>query len=351
MIRQSGNRFVLIFTMILAVFFMFNGCEEELAKGAINLKELKDLKDGVYVQFDTDKGTIVAELYYALAPMTVSSFVGLAEGTIENSFRPGEPYFDGLTFHRVEPNFVIQGGDPEGSGRGGPGYQFPNEIVDGLKHDSAGILSMANAGPDTNGSQFFITHNATPHLDGGYSVFGKVVIGQDVVDAIRVGDKMNTLTIHRIGPDAQKFQPSTESFKQLINESQAEKIAAISAMIEDEYPGLERNEDGIFYQILREGSGAQPVAGDTIQTNYELKLLGQDAIIDSSYERGEALSFDVGRGQVIRGWDITLLDMKVGEERLIVIPPELGYGGRQTGPIPANSFLVFRVELVAIAGK
>lgn len=161
---------------------------------------------GLYAEFDTTKGTIVCALEYEKTPLTVANVVGLAEGVIANTARPsGEPFYDGLTFHRVIANFMIQGGCPEGSGRGGPGYRFRDEVDTGLKHSGPGILSMANAGPGTNGSQFFITHVATPHLDGRHTVFGRVVEGQDVVDAIRQGDAINAIRIHRVGDEARQF--------------------------------------------------------------------------------------------------------------------------------------------------
>lgn len=161
--------------------------------------------DGVFARITTNKGEILARLEYQRAPLTVTSFVGLAEGTVKHDRGTG-PFYDGLTFHRVVPNFMIQGGCPMATGMGGPGYAFRTEISPALRHDGPGILSMANAGPNTNGSQFFITHVATPHLDGGFNVFGRVVKGQDVVNAIQIGDKIEKITIERIGKRAQAFK-------------------------------------------------------------------------------------------------------------------------------------------------
>lgn len=182
--------------------------------------------DGMYAEIKTTKGDIYLKLHYDKTPLTVANFVGLAEGTIENNAkRKGVPYFDSLIFHRVIPNFMIQGGDPHGSGAGGPGYKFKNEIVADLKHDKAGVLSMANAGPHTNGSQFFITLAPTPHLDGAYSIFGQVIKGQEVVDLIGSAPRnrmdrpdeniyMITVRIIRVGKEAKAFNVN-ETFNKL----------------------------------------------------------------------------------------------------------------------------------------
>lgn len=165
------------------------------------------MQDGLYAIFKTNKGTITVALEYAQTPYTVANFVALAQGKnpFVTSVAKDKPYYDGIVFHRVIAEFMIQGGDPTGTGRGGPGYVFPDEIVPALKHDKPGILSMANAGPGTNGSQFFITHKETPWLDGKHTVFGHVVTGQDVVNAIAQGDKIETLTIEAVGKDAKSF--------------------------------------------------------------------------------------------------------------------------------------------------
>ena len=172
--------------------------------------EAEPLGDGLYAEFTTSQGSIVAQLFYDLAPLTVTNFVGLAEGKLGPA--PHKPFYDGLTFHRVVPGFVVQGGDPLGNGEGGPGYEFPDEFVPGLRHDQAGILSMANAGPDTNGSQFFFTLAPVNRLNYLHSVFGRVIRGLDVLPKIKQGDTIAKLTIHRIGRAAQAFQADPASF-------------------------------------------------------------------------------------------------------------------------------------------
>lgn len=165
-----------------------------------------NLGEGLFAVVETNRGTFCIKLEFEKAPLTVSSFVGLAEGVIENKVRKqGEPYFDGLTFHRVEPGFVIQGGDPLGDGRGGPGYNFRQEIDKTLRHDSAGVVAMANAGPNTNGSQFYITLSKTSFLDDNYNVFGSVVYGMDVVRSIQIGDRMEKIRMVRKGSKAKLF--------------------------------------------------------------------------------------------------------------------------------------------------
>jgi len=173
--------------------------------------EQNNLGDGLFATFNTSKGSITCQLEYKKAPMTVANFVALAKGERQNSAKAaGKPYYDGIVFHRVIDNFMIQGGDPTGTGSGGPGYMFADEFDSSLKHDQPGMLSMANAGPGTNGSQFFITHVPTPWLDNHHTIFGRVVNGQDVVNAIRQGDKIGSLTITANGPDAQAFDAMKE---------------------------------------------------------------------------------------------------------------------------------------------
>ena len=186
----------------------------------------KEMTDGMYAKFDTSKGTIVCRLEFEKVPLTVCNFIGLAEGTLKSNKPAGTPFYDGLIFHRVIADFMIQGGCPLGTGTGDPGYKFPDEFDASLRHSGPGALSMANAGPDTNGSQFFITHKATPWLDGKHAVFGQVVEGQDVVNKIERGDKLVKLTILRVGDKAKAFkadQAAFDTYKQQVLAKRAKK--------------------------------------------------------------------------------------------------------------------------------
>ncbi|MDR2445067.1 MAG: peptidylprolyl isomerase [Spirochaetaceae bacterium] len=315
-------------------------------------KAFEDLGDGVFAVIDTNRGQIVVKLYYDRVPLTVSNFVALAEGRMDAA--KGKPFYDGLKFHRVIADFMIQGGDPLGNGRGGPGYKFHDEFDPGLKHDGPGVLSMANSGPNTNGSQFFITHKATPWLDGKHSVFGRIVRGQSVVDAIKEGDTIKTISIARNGASAQAFRPNQASFDSLekaASRTAAEKLRAGQkadvAKIEAKYPNALKSASGIWYVVNKQGKGSKPSKGQKIKANYRLTLLSGQ-LVDASDKHGGPIEFNVGTGQVIPGWDEMLLDMRPGEKRTLVIPPELGYGegGAGNGVIPPNSFLEFEVELL-----
>jgi len=321
----------------------------------------QQLGDGLFARITTTRGDIVVQLEYRRAPLTVCNFVALAEGGM-NAAR-GRRYYDGLNFHRViskangdSDDFMIQGGCPLGNGRGGPGYRFPDEIDPSLKHDKPGVLSMANAGPGTNGSQFFITIVPTPHLDGRHTVFGQVVQGQNVVNTIRQGDRIERVTIIRNGQSANAFRADQETFDRLLyqaeaaisNRTQAQRNADI-AKISAEYPNAILTPSGIRYVIQRQGTGGKPASGRSVRVNYLGKLLS-GTVFDRSDMRGGPLEFRAGTGEVIKGWDETVLDMQVGEKRLVIIPPELAYGEREigNGVIPANSFLIFEMELVSI---
>ena len=309
------------------------------------------MNDGLYAKFHTSKGNILVELEFEKTPGTVGNFVGLAEGNLENKARPqGEPYYDDLKFHRVIPDFMVQGGDPKGTGVGGPGYQFEDEIKPELKHDRPGILSMANAGPGTNGSQFFITHVATPWLDGKHTVFGHVVEGQDVVDSIKQGDKIDKLEIIRQGEAAKEFN-AVESFRQF-NGAKAEREAAAKKQQEelmgDLAQGFEKTESGLRYKFISEGNGKKAEKGKTVSVHYK-GMLADGTVFDSSYKRKEPIEFPLGKGHVIEGWDEGIQLLKEGDKARFVIPSHLGYGARGAGGvIPPNATLVFDVELVKV---
>lgn len=314
------------------------------------------LQDGMYAKFETSKGEILCFLEFEKTPLTVANFVGLAEGTKElggGAGTTGHKFYDGLKFHRVIPDFMIQGGCPLGTGTGGPGYTFPDEIDPSLKHDRPGILSMANAGPGTNGSQFFITHVATPWLDGKHTVFGHVVEGQDVVNAIETGDTINSVTIIRVGKDAEAFQSDQPAFDNLLNSMEArareKELAAekeTQKLIESRWPDAVTTSSGLKYVVVEKGTGeATPQKGATVKAHYTGKLL-DGTKFDSSYDRNQPIEFPVGAGRVIKGWDEAFLSMHKGEKRVLIIPPHLGYGAAGRGPIPANAIMVFDVELV-----
>ncbi len=309
--------------------------------------------DGMYAIFETPKGNIVASLEFEKAPMTVGNFVGLAEGKLDVT--KGKPYYDGIKFHRVEPGFVIQGGDPKGDGTGGPGYRFPDEFSPDLKHDGPGILSMANAGPNTNGSQFFITLGAAAWLDGMHSVFGKVVEGQDVASSITAGDQIKSLKIERVGSAAKNFDSSQKAWDERLSAGYAALRAAAQAKrqadkaaIQASWPDAIEDEYGIFQKVLRKGFGDTPSKGDTVAMIYKGMLL-DGTVFDQSALSGGPLKFKVGTGEIIDGWDKVVATMRKGEKRLVVIPPELAYGSSGiSGVIPADAFLVFEMELTSI---
>ncbi len=313
------------------------------------------LTDGLYAKFVTSKGDIVCKLEFEKTPITVANFVGLAEGTKQlggGAGKEGVRFYDGLTFHRVIANFMVQGGCPLGTGTGGPGYTFPDEIDPSLKHNSAGILSMANAGPGTNGSQFFITHNATAHLDGKHTVWGHVVEGMDVVNKIAKDDAIKTVEIIRVGAAAKAFKSDQAAFDALIagqeDRAKEKELAAMEEAMEQikgQWPDAITTDSGLKYVVEAEGTGDTPKAGDMVKVHYTGKLL-DGTKFDSSVDRGTPIDFPVGQGRVIKGWDEALLSMKKGEKRVLIIPANLGYGPSGRGPIPPNATMVFDVELI-----
>jgi cyclophilin family peptidyl-prolyl cis-trans isomerase len=317
------------------------------------MNNYSDLSDGLYADLETSKGNIILELYYEQVPTTVSNFVALAEGNhpVVDDQHEGKRYYDGLKFHRVIENFMIQGGDPTGTGSGGPGYQFDDEFNEELKHDGPGVLSMANSGPGTNGSQFFITHVETPWLDGKHSIFGKVNSGQDVVDEIEQDDIIKTVKVVRIGEAAKSFN-APKNFENYISEKSEADILRAEAekeSLEKLSEGMQETESGLKYKISKEGTGPNAKKDDLLSVHYSLQLV-DGSEIDSSFTRGAPIEFTCGVGQVIKGWDEAMQLLNKGSKARLIIPSELGYGavGAGNGVIPPNATLIFDVELVDI---
>jgi peptidyl-prolyl cis-trans isomerase A (cyclophilin A) len=308
--------------------------------------------EGIFAEIETNKGKILIQLEYKKTPVTVANFISLAEGTntqVAEKFK-GKKYYNGIKFHRVIKDFMIQGGDPDGNGSGGPGYAFKDEITD-LKHHSGGILSMANAGPKTNGSQFFITHKETPHLNGKHTVFGIVVTGMDVVNAIEQNDVIKTITISRKGAEAKKFDAVkvfADYFANKVIEEAKEKAArdAANALTLKEFEKAKITASGLKYIVLNEGTGAKPVATSNVKVHYTGTLL-DGKVFDSSVQRGQPIDF--GLNQVIPGWTEGVQLMSEGSKYKFLIPSKLAYGERGAGGvIPPNADLIFEVELIKI---
>ena len=309
------------------------------------------MQDGLYAKFSTPKGEILVALEYQKTPGTVGNFVALAEGNLENSAKPqGTPYYNGLKFHRVIPDFMVQGGCPQGSGAGNPGYQFDDEFHPDLKHDGPGVLSMANAGPGTNGSQFFITHTETAWLDGKHTVFGKVKEGQDVVDAIAQGDVIEAVEIVKVGAEAEAFN-AVEAFRTFEGSREArlaEEKAKQEAELDKVAAGFDKTDSGLRYQIIQKGDGVKAEKGKTVSVHYKGQLL-DGTVFDSSYKRNQPIDFPLGVGQVIPGWDEGIGLLNVGDKARFVIPSHLAYGSRGAGGvIPPDANLIFDVELMDV---
>lgn len=329
-----------LFLLLLAIVYGFISSAQE--------------KEGMFAQLETNKGEILLELYFEATPLTVASFVGLAEGKLKyDTVKIKEPYYTNIVFHRVIDNFMIQCGDPTGTGSGHPGYKFYNEIVDTLKHDGPGVLAMANSGPHTNGSQFYITHKETPWLDGKYTVFGQVVEGQDVVNAVEQGDTLYNVAIIRNGKKARKFKAHKvfpkmmEQRKKEIEEAEQAKKDAFKDRMKEKYPAAKQTESGLMYIIETEGDGKQAEAGKKVKVHYRGTFVDGEKF-DSSYDRDQPIEFPLGVGKVIKGWDEGIALLKEGSKAKLIIPYYLAYGEKGRGPIPDKADLIFDVELIEV---
>ena len=320
---------------------------------------------GLYAEIKTAKGNIVISLYYKVVPVTVANFVGLAEGKIKNTAKAdGVPFYDGLTFHRVihtpQP-FMIQGGDPQGTGSGGPGYSFGDEFDPSLSFDKVGLLAMANSGPATNGSQFFITEAATTWLNNKHTIFGETVEGYPLVTTLSQGEVMTKVNIVRVGKEAQAFDAAGTFAKKeeilaakktafLAKQEEMNKAKTISAdeLVKKNYPTAVKTASGLYYVVEQVGTGAKAVNGKTVFVHYTGKL-ADGTKFDSSRDRNQPLDFVLGTGRVIAGWDEGVALMSVGSKFKLIIPASLGYGAQGAGcVIPPNATLIFDTELMDV---
>ena len=362
--------------LIAIAAISLSSCTPIYKKMNVDKETYEGLKDGLYANFQTSKGNMIVKFEDKKAPVTVANFVGLAEGKIENKAKAkGVPYYDGTIFHRVIKDFMIQGGDPKGTGMGDPGYKFDDEKND-LQHTGKGILSMANSGPNTNGSQFFITEVATPWLDGRHTVFGEVVNGKDVIDSIANVEKgpqdkpktdvvLEKVSVFTKGDDYKNYDAAAifNEGKGKIQENNKAAVAKIEAdkkkkaeefaanqhkLVDDLKAEMQSTPSGLYYKITKATNGAAPQRGDEVAVHYAGKLV-DGSEFDSSFKRNQPIDIPIGVGQVIKGWDEGIMLLKEGETATLLIPSELGYGSAGAGGvIPPNAWLIFDVELVKV---
>ncbi|MBN09205.1 MAG: peptidylprolyl isomerase [Flavobacteriaceae bacterium] len=334
-----------------------------------------DLESGLYANIETNKGDILLLLEFEKTPLTVSNFVALAEGNHPRTVDEykGIKYYDGLTFHRVISDFMIQGGDPTGSGSGGPGYSFPDEITD-LTHSDSGILSMANSGPSTNGSQFFITHKATPWLDGIHTVFGSVIQGQEVVDTIAQNDKITKVSIIRKGRDAKNFDAPSIFEKHIIEVEEKQKVAEEKLenqikkniiKFNQQKENSKKTSSGLQYLITKNGNGPKVSStnkalahyavyfadGKLIDTN-NISIAHDHGVIDERRKQAAGylpIQCDISpEGQMILGFKEGLGQLRVGDKATLFLPYNLAYGENGNRAIPPKSDLIFEVEIIEL---
>ncbi|MDH3321533.1 MAG: peptidylprolyl isomerase [Flavobacteriaceae bacterium] len=359
---------------LLVLFVSLSACKTE---------KYNNLDDGIYADVETDRGDILLKLAYDAAPITVANFVSLAEGTnvyVSEELK-GKPFYDGLKFHRVVKDFMIQGGDPRGNGSGDPGYKFEDEFSmddEGnllLSHDSAGVLSMANSGPGTNGSQFFITHKETKFLDGRHTVFGRVIQGQAVVDSIQANDVMKKIQIIRVGKEAKNFDAAAEfnnyfekieEEKKLLTEKRDKVKAEFLSFVKDNEAKATVLPSGLKIINLQNNEGVKPAIGSKVMVNYAGYFTSGD-LFDSNIKEIAQLhdKYDSRRDQMngykpvpmdyspdaalIAGFREGLQQMGVGDKVLLIIPSHLAYGEQGArGVIPPNTDLLFELEIVEV---
>lgn len=334
-----------------------------------------DLESGLYADIQTNKGTILLKLAYDKAPITVANFVSLSEGEnpkVSEEFE-SKKYYNGIKFHRVIPNFMIQGGDPTGTGSGGPGYKFDDEFTD-LSHKGPGVLSMANSGPGTNGSQFFITHKATPWLDGKHSVFGEVISGQEVVDSIQQNDQIEEIVIIRKGKEAKQFD-APDVFvtyfdqKEIITKEREAKLNAIKEKNISKFDALKSKatttKSGLQYQITTKGSGAAVKSTNKATVHYAVYFVDGTLLETSKLEIAETndqvniqrknanqynpIQATVGpEDSMIEGFKEGLRLLSQGDQATLFLPYTLAYGANGVQGIPPQSDLIFEVEVVSV---
>lgn len=360
--------------LILILMLFFASCSSS---------KYSDLGDGIFADIQTNKGDMVVKLHYGQTPITVANFISLAEGTsthVVDSLK-GKRYYDGVIFHRVIKDFMIQGGDPTGQGNGNPGYKFKDEFVDSLKHDKKGILSMANAGPQTNGSQFFITHKATPFLDGKHTVFGEVVVGLEVVDSIanvETGLKdrpvesvvINHVEIIRNGKEARKFDALAVMDDYFAGEAEQQQELektkkAMAAEFESQKKEAQSTESGLQYIVIKEGNGVKPKTGDAVMVDYsgyyEDGNLFDTSVLEVAQKFSNVNPQKEARGLyrpmlmevspdagIIPGFKEGIMLMEVGSKVRLFIPYYLAYGEAGYGPIPPKADLVFDLEITEV---
>lgn len=375
--------------LFLAFIALISVQAQETSKKIVKspVKKIATIKeDGIFATINTNKGAIVLELDFQKTPITVANFISLAQGKndfVTDKKLKGKPFFDGLKFHRVISDFMIQGGDPQGTGAGGPGYSFKDEFIPELKFDKGGILAMANSGPKTNGSQFFITHKDTPWLNGKHTIFGHVVEGMTVVDSIAQDDVIKNIIITQKGSLAKKFKAEQVFANYFNNKAQEEKKEAeakaeaervqkekMAALVTEKVAYLNTQKatatttpSGLVYKIIQKGTGAKPAAGTTVYFHYT-GFLEDGNLFDSSREEVakeynkhnemramqggyNPFPFEIGKKDGMIPGFIEAIDLlSFGDKIIAFIPSKLAYGESGAGGvIPPNATLIFEIEI------